>query len=108
MFHGSAFNCSNSNNELVLSYRDSSLRTCNNGAIVAETTTGMQDNTSYSSRLTVTLNDNVMALNQIKCSIDNGSAESVIGRHFIPEFNEIGWHKHNNDFIFHCVIEVED
>ena len=94
VFHGSAFNCSSSNNELVLfhshNYSHRSSRTCNDGAIVAETTTGMQDDIIYSSRLTITLNDNVMALNEIICSFDDGSTEWVIGRYYIPEFNEIG------------------
>ena len=96
VFHGSAFNCPSSSNELVLfhnhNYSNRSRRTCNDGAIVAETTTGMQDDIiySYSSRLTITLNDNVMALNEIICSFDDGSTEWVIGRYYIPEFNEIG------------------
>ena len=93
VFQGSALNCSNSNNELTLTHNlnsnRSSTRSCNGGAIVAKTNSNRQDHFSFSSTLTVTLNDNVMALKDISCSFDNGSVVSAIGSYYIPTFTGI-------------------
>ena len=94
IYYGSAFNCPSANNELLFlpfnhNSNQSSLKTCNNGAIVAETNSNTQSDLSLSSTLTVTLNDNVMALKKIICSFDNGSAQWVIGSYHIPRFTGI-------------------
>ena len=95
VYTGSAFNCPNTNNELLLfphryhTSNQSFFRTCNVGAIVAETKSSTLNDLSSSSTLSITLNHNVMAMKEIKCSIDNGSAEWVIGSYHIPRFTGI-------------------
>ena len=90
VFHGSAFDCPSAANEITfLQSHDnqSVIKSCNYGAIVAET---VIDRTTVSSRLTVTLNNKVMNKKKIICSVDNGTEVMDIGIFYIPQFNDIG------------------
>ena len=95
VFHGSAFDCPSTANEITFvqrqnyNYNQSVIRSCNDGAIVAET---FVESTTVSSRLTVTLNNEVTNQSEtsIICSADNGTDVMDIGRLFLPPICDNG------------------
>ena len=84
IWHGSAFDCDNINNEIVLFHYHFNTSTgsvvqyyyCNNGAIVAHIVSA-QDN-CYTSQLNVTLSPALLN-KSIVCAIDNGTSFYGVG-----------------------------
>ena len=80
VWKGSAFQCPDNGNNILLSHRHFSspgtMDTCNNGAIVGQSI--RVANNSYISRLNVTV-DASMDGQTIKCFYNNGSREIEIG-----------------------------
>ena len=91
VFKGSALDCPSTDNEITFvqrqNYNQSVIRSCNDGAIVAET---VIDSSIVSSRLNVTLNNKVMNQTSIICSVDNGTDVMDIGRLFLPPICDNG------------------
>ena len=93
VFHGSAFDCPSTANEITFvqhqnyNYNQSVIRSCNDGAIVAET---VVESTTVSSRLTVTLNNEVTNQTSIICSADNGRDVMDIGIFYVPQICDNG------------------
>ena len=75
-FRGTAFECSDAGNEIVLFHSTTAQGECNNGAMVGRVIrTG---NNSYTSQLTVTVTTEMIGRN-ISCVHDNGVSAYVIG-----------------------------
>ena len=84
VYKGSSFDCANSNNDIVLLHSrfSSTNGTCNNGAIIARSLR-MESNYSYTSRLYVTNNYDILGEN-ISCILDNGTDVRTIETISIP------------------------
>ena len=80
VWKGSAFDCQNSNNEIVLLHNrfnshDGSQRFCNNGAMVAQSV--KTDDIYYTSQLRVTVTSDLIG-KSVECHYDDGIIEEVI------------------------------
>ena len=77
-WRGTAFECSDAGNEIVLFHSTTAQGECNNGAIVGRVIRA--ENNSYTSQLTVTVNtDSEMIGRNISCIHNNGVSANVIG-----------------------------
>lgn len=77
VWNGSAFNCQETNNEIVLLHNrynstDGTIHTCNGGAILAQSTSFK--NNRYTSRLQINVSEEILE-KTIGCIYDNGSTE---------------------------------
>ena len=76
IWRGTALECSEAGNEIVLFQSTTAQGECNNGAIVGRVIRA--ENNSYTSQLTVTVNTEMIGRN-ISCIHDNGVSANVIG-----------------------------
>ena len=76
IWRGTALECSEAGNEIVLFQSTTAQGECNNGAIVGRVIRA--ENNSYTSQLTVTVNTEMIGRN-ISCIHDNGVSANVVG-----------------------------